>query len=139
MRFVHLSEGGFQVVYPLGLWFRFSKLSDLCADVASTLVYIYSTFTFTLVIHLHTFALRLRLCLRVRLRLRLRQRLRLSFNSRLHLRLRLCVRSRLYLLPLDAPVKGPFWSARLKLSRGGQHSPYVSVNVNVNNLLAISI
>ena len=48
MSYVQLSEGGFQVVYPLGLWSQFSgvgspELSKFDSDTASKLF----TFTFT--------------------------------------------------------------------------------------------
>ena len=43
MSCVQLSEGGFQVVYPLGLWSRYPELSKSYMDMASKLF----TFTFT--------------------------------------------------------------------------------------------
>ena len=43
MSYVQLSEGGFQVVYPLGLWSRFSGVVKDDSDMASKLF----TFTFT--------------------------------------------------------------------------------------------
>ena len=43
MSFVQLSEGGFQVVYPPGLWSQFSELSKSDSDIASQLF----TLTFT--------------------------------------------------------------------------------------------
>ena len=43
MSCVHLSEGGFQVVYPLGLWSRSSGVVKSYMDMASK----FFTFTFT--------------------------------------------------------------------------------------------
>ena len=45
MSYLQLSEGGFQVVYPLGLWSRSPELSKSDLDMASKLF----TFTFTFV------------------------------------------------------------------------------------------
>ena len=43
MSFMQLSEGGFQVVYPLGLWYQSSGVVKSYIDMASKLF----TFTFT--------------------------------------------------------------------------------------------
>ena len=47
MSYVQLSEGGFKVVYPLGLWSRFPGVVNVDSDMASKLF----TFTFTLTPH----------------------------------------------------------------------------------------
>ena len=46
---MQLAERGFQVVYPLGLWFRSSGLVNVLMHMASKLF----TFTFTFTISLH--------------------------------------------------------------------------------------
>ena len=46
MSCVQLSEGGFQVVYPLGLWSGHPELSKSYMDMASKFFSV--TFTFTL-------------------------------------------------------------------------------------------
>ena len=46
MSYVQLSKGGFQVVYPLGLWSRLSGVVKSYMDMASKLFTITFTFTF---------------------------------------------------------------------------------------------
>ena len=123
MRFALLSEGGFQVVYPLGLWSRLSKLSNSCSNVAITLVYIYSTFTLTLYYITYTYVA-LTSTFTSTSTLKSMLTLKLPFKITFTLTFVFTFTFIFTAAGFSSQMR-PLRSARLTLSRGRQHSPAV--------------